>query len=151
MKRVEELLQLTPREIIALQNLMQSDSIKSSEKRHFVDVIKKWIEENEQIRLKDEVYSHLEWNEVNLVVKDFKEIENDQGYYWCLVELNDYPLQVGFYYDDNKLGNYYIDHASEDICPHCKKYNVADQHCERFENYSQASRLIEKIRVVKGL
>jgi hypothetical protein len=150
MKKVEELLQLTPREIATLQNLMQSDSIKSSEKRHFIDVVKKWIKENEEIRLQDEVYSHFEWNEVNLVVKDFREIEHHPDLYACTVEINEYPLEVGFYYRDEKLDDYFIDHVTNDICPHCEKYNVAKQHCERFENYAQAKRLIEKIRIIKG-
>jgi len=150
MKKIEELLQLTPREIITLQNLMQSDSIKSSEKRDFIDVVKKWIEENEKIRLQDEVYSHLEWNEVNLVVKDFRKIENHKDLYGCIVEINDYPLQTGFYYADGKLGEYFVDHINDDICPHCEKYNAANQHCDRFLNYTQAKRLIEKIRIIKG-
>lgn len=150
MKKLEELLNLTPREIATLQNLLQSDSIKEDEKHYFIKGIKKWIEENEKIRTQDEVYSHCEWEEVDVIVKDFRKVENHSDLYGCTVEINEFPLQVGFFYIDGKLGNYFIDHITNDICPHCEKYNVAKLHCDRFENYSQASRLIEKIRIIKG-
>ena len=96
------------------------------------------------------MYSHLEWEEVNLVVKDFRKIENHKDLYGCTAIINDYPLQAGFYYADGKLGDYFVEHINDDICPHCEKYNAANQHCERFDNYNQATHLIEKIHTIQG-
>jgi hypothetical protein len=149
MKKLEELLQLTPRQVIALQDIMQSDFIEAEDKGDVINDINRWIEEKERFRLKQEVYSHMEWDEVEIVVKEFKKEGNLFFIYSLLIEVNEYPLQATFYFNNEELGYFSVNHTTDDICPHCEKHNDDLRKCERFENKGQMKRFIERLREIK--